>query len=135
MREGESRLVGRMVAACLFASGIGLGWGGASLWATRVMRDRDAADVDVARSRLEAEEMRLLDLDLGQRQRFLEAKHEVYGEIRRVLAHSRPEIEGILRQGDAKIRPMLSPRQLAVYDRLEARYRLTLPERPTGADD
>ena len=135
MREGDSRRWGAIAVFCVFALGLGLGWGGSSIWMTHALRDRDAADVEVARSRLEAEEMRLLDLDPGQRQRFLEAKHEVYDEIRRVLARSRPEIEVILRRGDVKIRPMLSPRQLAVYVRLEARYRLTLPERPVGADD
>ena len=135
MREGDIRRWGAIAVFCVFALGLGLGWGGSSIWMTHALRDRDAADVEVARSRLEAEEMRLLDLDPGQRQRFLEAKREVYGEIRRVLARNRPEIEGILRQSDVKIRPMLSPRQLAVYDRLEARYRMSLPERPAGADD
>jgi hypothetical protein len=132
MRRAAARIVG---TACLFALGLGIGWAGATWRATHEMRDRDAAALDVSRERVDAEEMRLLDLDPEQRRRFQDARSEAFQEMQRVLGRSRPEIEGILRRSDEKIRPMLSPRQLAIYDRLEKSRRQGLPERPVGADD
>ncbi|WP_428560984.1 MAG: hypothetical protein ACP59X_17880 [Solidesulfovibrio sp. DCME] len=119
----------------VFALGLGLGFAGATYRATHEMRARDVADFDAAHSRVEAEEMRLLDLDPGQRQVFLAAREQARQEMLRVLGRNRPELDGILRQSDRKIRPMLSPRQLAVYDRLESSLRRSLPERAAGADD
>ncbi|MEA4857301.1 MAG: hypothetical protein AAGU21_11725 [Solidesulfovibrio sp.] len=121
--------------AGIFALGLGLGWAGAAYRATHEMRARDVADFDAAHSRAEAEEMRLLDLDPGQRRTFLAAREEARREMFRVLGRSRPELDGILRRSDQKIRPVLSPRQLAIYDRLETALRRGLPERPAGADD
>ncbi|WP_300156189.1 hypothetical protein [Solidesulfovibrio sp.] len=136
MPNNWRRLMGRFAGtACVLVLGLGIGWAAATWRATHEMRDRDAAALDVSRERVDAEEMRLLDLDPEQRRRFQETRNEVFLEMQRLIGRSRPEIEGILRRSDEKIRPMLSPRQLAIYDRLEKSRRQGLPERPVGADD
>jgi hypothetical protein len=131
-RSGLRRSLG---VAAVFVLGWGLGWAGATYRATHEMRARDAADFQTVLGRVEAEEMRLLDLDPEQRRMFLAERDWAHREMDRVLGRNRPEIEGILRQADQRIRPMLSPRQLALYDRLETTRRQILPERPIGADD
>lgn len=131
-RNGVWRTLG---VAAVFVLGLGLGWAGATFRATHEMRARDAADFDVVRNRAEVEEMRLLDLDPEQRRIFVSVREQARQEMIRVLGRSRPEIDGILRQADQRIRPMLSPRQLALYDRLETARRQAMPDRPVGADD
>ncbi|UJX42853.1 hypothetical protein K9F62_09330 [Desulfovibrio sp. JY] len=122
-----------LIAACLL--GVGLGWLGATYKAVHEGRARDNEPMDTLRARIEAEEMRLLDLNPSQRATFIAAREQAHREMAQVFGRNRPELEYIMRQSDARIRPMLSPRQLAVYDRLEQERRRGLPERPDGADD
>ena len=122
-----------LAVACL--CGFGLGWAGASYKAIHEARARDQEPFEAMRLRIEAEEMRLLDLSPEQRQRYLAARDQACREMDRVLGRSRVELDGIMNASDARIRPMLSPSQLAVYDRLMRERRQGLPERPVGADD
>jgi Spy/CpxP family protein refolding chaperone len=119
----------------VFALGLGIGWAGATYRAIDEARARDGSGFDETFKRLEMEEMRRLDLSETQRREFLAARDEAKQEIRRVLGRYRPEVDAIIHRADAKIRPTLSPRQLALYDNLEQERQEQMPVRPIGADD
>ncbi len=135
MFEDRSRRWRGCGVVVVFVVGMALGWGVAGLRAQRQRQALDAAGPEATRLRLEAEEMRQLDLTPAQRQVFQQAREAAHREVTRVLGRDRPEIEGILRRSDGHIRPVLSPRQLAVYDRMARERRGELPPRPIGADD
>lgn len=131
----ETRLSARGgTVALAFVLGIGLGWLGASRQAMLENRDRDIAGFDTLRQRLDAEYMRRLDLNEEQRRLFTAVWDEAHGELDLTMGKMRPDIDRLLRGVDARLRPALSPRQLAVYDRIETERRARLPERPVGSD-
>ena len=78
--------------------------------------------------------MRRLDLSPEQRRVYLEAWESGRRDFDLALGRMRPEIDGALKRIDDRVRPILSPRQLALYDRLEAERRAHMPERPAGGD-
>ena len=121
--------------AVVFALGIGLGWAGATHRAIDENRTRDGAGFEDVRKRLDEETMRLLDLSEEQRRVFLAAKQESLVAMNRLFGNFLPDVENILAQADQKIRPMLSPRQLAVYDRMEREHRNQLPGSPAAGRD
>ena len=125
----------RLVVAGAFALGLGLGWAGATHRAIDESRARDGGGFAAVRGRIDAEEMRVLDLNAEQRQVFQAAREEAMARTDLVFARQRPEMDLIFQAFDQKVRPVLSPRQLAVFDRLERKLRQELPERPAGADD
>ena len=129
------RVSRRLVVAGAFALGLGLGWAGASHRAIDESRARDGGGILAIRDRIDAEEMRLLDLSAEQRQVFQAARDEAMAKADLVFARLRPEMEILFQAFDQKVRPVLSPRQLAVYDRLEQKRRAEMPARPAGADD
>jgi Spy/CpxP family protein refolding chaperone len=131
-RERMMRFIA-LAAACALA--FGLGWAGATFRAVHEARARDQEPFAAQRSRIEAEEMRLLDLTPGQRQAFVAARDQAFAEANRILGRSRFELDGVMRKSDARIRPLLSPRQLAVYDQLQQERRRDLPERSGDTDD
>jgi len=124
----------RITLAVVFALGIGLGWAGATHHAINETRVRDASGFDDTRRRLDEEEMRLMDLTGEQRQQFLAARAELFVQMAQMFGRFRPETDFFLHQFDQKIRPILSPRQLAVYDRFEQGHRLQMPAFP-GRED
>lgn len=130
-----SRVIRYSSLAVVFAVGLGLGWAGATHRAIDENRVRDGSGFDAVRSRLDAEEMRVLDLDEQQRQVFVAAREEVSQAVNRLLVRYRPELDLIMQQADEKIRPVLSPRQLAVYDRMEQSRRMQMPVNPDPEDD
>ncbi len=123
------------VAAGVFALGLGLGWAGATHRAIDASRARDGGGFVAIRDQVDAEEMRLLDLGIEQRRVFQAAKDEMFLEADRIFARLRPEMELLLARFDKKVRPILSPRQLAVYDRLEQKRRQEMPQAPVAADN
>jgi hypothetical protein len=119
----------------VFALGLGLGWVGASQRALVESRARDSAGFEAMRKRVDDEYMRRLDLDGQQRQVFASAWDDAHREFDLAMGRMRPELDGVLQRIDARVRPVLSPRQLAVYDRLESERRAQLPRRPVGSDN
>jgi len=118
----------------VFVLGLGLGWLGASRQAMLENRDRDIAGFEAMRQRVDAEYIRRLDLSEAQRQLFLAAWDDVRREMDLTMGRLRPDLDRLLRGVDERLRPALSPRQLAVYDRIETERRAQLPERPSGSD-
>lgn len=116
--------------AIVFALGLGLGWLGASRQALLENRSRDMAGFEAIRQRMDAEYMRRLDLSDEQRRLFKAAVDDAHRELDLVMGGLRPKIDGLLQRIDERLRPTLSPRQLAVYDRLEGERRAQLPPRP-----
>lgn len=116
--------------AIVFVLGLGLGWLGASHRAMEENRARDVAGFEAMRRRVDAEYMRRLDLSDEQRQLFVAVWDEAHRELDLAMGRMRPEFDGLLRRIDERVRPTLSPRQLAVYDRLEGERRAQLPPRP-----
>jgi len=125
----------RIALAVVFALGVGLGWAGATHRAIDESRVKDSGSFAAVRDRIDAEEMRMLDLSASQRQEFVAAREEAFRKTDQVFARLRPEMEIIFQQFDRKVRPILSPRQLAEYDRIEQKRRREMPNRPVGADD
>jgi len=121
------------LAAVLFV-GIGLGWLLSSRQALLDRRASDGAGFEEARKRFADESMRRLDLNPEQRRVYLEAWEKGRRDFDLALGRLRPEIDAVLSRIDDRVRPILSPRQLAVYDRLEAERRAHMPERPAGGD-
>lgn len=119
----------------IFVLGLGLGWLGASQRALVEIRARDSAGFEAMRKRVDDEYIRRLDLDGQQRQVFVSAWNDAHQEFDQVMGRMRPELDGVLQRIDARVRPTLSPRQLAVYDRLEGERRAQLPKRPAGNDN
>ena len=119
----------------VFALGLGLGWIGASQRAMVESRARDSAGFEAMRKRVDDEYIRRLDLDSQQRQVFVSAWSDAHQEFDQAMGHMRPVLDGVLQRIDERVRPMLSPRQLAVYDRLEGERRAQLPPRPVGNDN
>ncbi|MHC1790157.1 hypothetical protein [Solidesulfovibrio sp.] len=120
--------------ALVFVIGCALGWLGASHQAVREARARDSDSFEGLRRRIDEESMRRLDLSREQRQIFLNAWDAAHLEMDRTMGRLRPEIDSLLRRIDQRVRPVLNPRQLAVYDQIEAERRSGLPERPMGDD-
>lgn len=123
---------GTLVA--VFVLGLGLGWLGASRQAMLENRDRDIAGFEAMRQRVDAEYIRRLDLSEDQRKLFLAAWDDVRREMDVTMGRLRPDMDRLLRSVDDRLRPALSPRQLAVYDRIENERRAQLPQRPVGSD-
>ncbi|KHK01535.1 hypothetical protein NY78_3056 [Desulfovibrio sp. TomC] len=119
----------------IFVLGLGLGWIGASQRALVEIRARDSAGFEAMRKRVDEEYIRRLDLDGQQRQVFVSAWNDAHQEFDQVMGRMRPELDSVLQRIDARVRPTLSPRQLAVYDRLEGERRAQLPSRPVGNDN
>ena len=120
--------------AAVFVLGLGLGWLGASRQAMLENRDRDIAGFEAMRQRVDAEYIRRLDLSEAQRQLFLAVWDDVRQEMDLTMGRLRPDMDRLLRSVDERLRPALSPRQLAVYDRIETERRAQLPQRPDGSD-
>lgn len=118
----------------VFVLGLGLGWLGASRQAMLENRDRDIAGFEAMRQRVDAEYIRRLDLSEAQRTLFLAAWDDVRREMDLTMGRLRPDMDRLLRGLDERLRPALSPRQLAVYDRIETERRAQLPQRPRGSD-
>ncbi|HML54060.1 MAG TPA: hypothetical protein PKC79_08185 [Solidesulfovibrio magneticus] len=133
MAEG-SRQFGAGSLIAVFIVGMGLGWLVSSRQALLDRRASDGAGFEEVRQRFADESMRRLDLSPEQRRVYLEAWENGRRDFDLALGRMRPEIEGVLSRIDARVRPMLSPRQLAVYDRIEAERRAHMPERPAGGD-
>jgi hypothetical protein len=114
--------------------GIGLGWLVSSRQALLDRRAVDGAGMEEIRRRFADESMRRLDLSPEQRRVYLDAWEDARREFDLALGRMRPEIDGVFRRIDERVRPMLSPRQLAVYDRIEVERRAHMPERPAGGD-
>lgn len=125
----------RIALVVVFALGLGLGWAGATHRAIDESRAKDSGSIAAVRNRVDEEEMRMLDLSPSQRQEFLAAREEAFQRADQVFARLRPEMELIFQQFDQRVRPILSPRQLAEYDRIEQKRRREMPNRPVGADD
>lgn len=119
----------------IFALGLGLGWMGASRRAMVESRARDSEGFEAMRQRVDEEYIRRLDLDGQQRQVFVSAWNDAHQELDLAMGRMRPVFDSVLQRIDARVRPTLSPRQLAVYDRLEAERRSQLPKRPAGNDN
>ncbi len=119
----------------VFALGLATGWLGASIRAEYRLQALERGGPDAFRRHMDEELIRALDLTEEQKRAFLAAREEAHQEMLVVIGRSRPQAEAILRRADAKIRPLLSPRQLAVYDRIEQERRQHLPERPPGTDN
>jgi hypothetical protein len=120
--------------AAVLVVGIGLGWLFSSRQALMDRRASDGAGFEEARKRFADESMRRLDLSPEQRRVYLEAWENGRREFDLALGRMRPEIDAVLSRIDDRVRPTLSPRQLAVYDRIEAERRAHMPERPAGGD-
>jgi hypothetical protein len=133
MAEG-SRQFGAGSLVAVFIVGMGLGWLVSSRQALLDRRASDGAGFEEVRQRFADESMRRLDLSPEQRRVYLEAWENGRRDFDLALGRMRPEIEGVLSRIDARVRPILSPRQLAVYDRIEAERRAHMPERPAGGD-
>lgn len=133
MAEG-SRQFGAGSLIAVFIVGMGLGWLVSSRQALLDRRASDGAGFEEVRQRFADESMRRLDLSPEQRRVYLEAWENGRRDFDLALGRMRPEIEGVLSRIDARVRPILSPRQLAVYDRIEAERRAHMPERPAGGD-
>ena len=133
MAEG-SRQFGAGSLIAVFIVGIGLGWLVSSRQALLDRRASDGAGFEDVRKRFADESMRRLDLSPEQRRVYLDAWEDARREFDLALGRMRPEIDGVFRRIDERVRPMLSPRQLAVYDRIEAERRAHMPERPAGGD-
>ncbi len=114
--------------------GIGAGWLLSSRQALLDRRASDGAGFEEVRQRFADESMRRLDLSPEQRRVYLDAWEDGRRDFDLALGRMRPEIDGVLSRIDARVRPILSPRQLAVYDRIEAERRAHMPERPAGGD-
>lgn len=130
----SSRQFGTGSLITVLVIGIGLGWLLSSRQALLERRASDGAGFEVARKRFAEESMRRLDLSPEQRRVYLDAWENGRRDFDLALGRMRPEIENVLSRIDARVRPILSPRQLAVYDRIEAERRDHMPERPAGAD-
>ena len=133
MAEG-SRQFGAGSLIAVFIVGIGLGWLVSSRQALLDRRACDGAGFEDARQRIADESMRRLDLSPEQRRVYLDAWENGRRDFDLALGRVRPEIDGVLKRIDDRVRPILSPRQLAVYDRIEAERRAHMPERPAGGD-
>lgn len=133
MAEG-SRQFGAGSLLAVLVVGIGLGWLVSSRQALLDRRAVDGAGVEEIRRRVADESMRRLDLSPEQRRVYLDAWEDARRDFDLALGRMRPEIDGVLRRIDERVRPMLSPRQLAVYDRIEAERRAHMPQRPAGGD-
>lgn len=133
MAEG-SRQFGAGSLIAVFIVGIGLGWLVSSRQALLDRRAVDGAGMEEIRRRVADESMRRLDLSPEQRRVYLDAWEDARRDFDLALGRMRPEIDGVLRRIDERVRPMLSPRQLAVYDRIEAERRAHMPQRPAGGD-
>ena len=120
--------------AVVFVLGVGLGWLGASRQAMLDNRARDVAGFEAMRQRVDAEYMRRLDLSEAQRKHFMAVWDEAHREMNLAMSRMRPEFDGLMQRIDERVRPILSPRQLAVYDRLESERRSQLPPRPADGD-
>lgn len=120
--------------AVVFVFGVGLGWLGASRQAMLENRARDVAGFEAMRQRVDAEYMRRLDLSEAQRKHFTAVWDEAHRELNLAMSRMRPEFDGLLQRIDERVRPTLSPRQLAVYDRLENERRSQLPPRPADSE-
>lgn len=114
--------------------GIGLGWLLSSRQALLDRRASDGAGFEEVRQRFADESMRRLDLSPEQRRVYRDAWEDARREFDLALGRMRPEIDIVFQRIDDQVRPMLSPRQLAVYDRIEAERRAHMPQRPAGAD-
>ena len=133
MAEG-SRPFGAGSLLAVLVVGIGLGWLVSSRQALLDRRAVDGAGMEEIRRRVADESMRRLDLSPEQRRVYLDAWEDARRDFDLALGRMRPEIDGVLRRIDERVRPMLSPRQLAVYDRIEAERRAHMPQRPAGGD-
>ncbi len=131
----RGKVSGRILASVVFALGLGIGWAGATHKALRDARARDAGNFEEMRRRLDEEFIRLLDLSPEQQARFAAARAVAVGKLDGLFARLRPEADLVFADFDREIRPLLSPRQLAVYDRIEQEHRRQLPQRPEGAGD
>jgi len=131
----QGKGTGRLVVLAVFVLGLGIGWAGAAQQAIRDNRLRDGADLMEIRRRLDEEFMRSLDLGAEQRARFVTAREAAFRQMDGLLARLRPEADLVFQQFDQDIRPILSPRQLAVYDRIELERRRQMPQRPEGGSD
>jgi len=129
-----SRQFGLGSLAAVLVVGIGLGWLFSSRQALMDRRASDGAGFEEARKRFADESMRRLDLSPEQRRVYLEAWENGRREFDLAMGRMRPEIDAVLSRIDDRVRPTLSPRQLAVYDRIEAERRAHMPERPAGGD-
>ena len=133
MAEG-SRQFGAGSLITVLVVGIGLGWLLSSRQALLDRRASDGAGFEHARQRFADESMRRLDLSPEQRRVYLDAWENGRRDFDLALGRMRPEIDIVFQRIDDQVRPMLSPRQLAVYDRIEAERRAHMPQRPAGAD-
>lgn len=133
MADG-SRQFGAGSLITVLVVGIGLGWLLSSRQALLDRRANDGAGFEHARQRFADESMRRLDLSPEQRRVYLDAWENGRRDFDLALGRMRPEIDGVLKRIDDRVRPILSPRQLAVYDRIEAERRAHMPERPVGGD-
>ena len=120
--------------AVVFILGLGLGWLGASHRAMVENRVRDVAGFEAMRQRVDAEYIRRLDLNEEQRQNFVAVWNQAHQEFEQTMSRMRPKLDGILQRIDERVRPTLSPRQLAVYDRLEGERRSQLPPRQADSE-
>ena len=79
----------------------------------------------------------VLAFGLGWAGATFRAVHEARARDQESFAaqRSRFELDDVMRKSDARIRPLLSPRQLAVYDQLQQERRRDLPERSGDTDD
>ena len=133
MVEGSRQFGAGSLLAVLIV-GIGLGWLLSSRQALLDRRASDGPGFEDERKRFADESMRRLDLSPEQRRVYLEAWENGRREFDLALGRMRPEIDAVLSRIDDRVRPTLSPRQLAVYDRIEAERRAHMPERPAGGD-
>lgn len=130
----SSRQFGLGSLAAVLVVGIGLGWLFSSRQALMDRRASDGAGIEETRKRFVEESMRRLDLSPEQRRVYLDAFEIGRRDFDLAVGRMRPEIDGVFKRIDDRVRPILSPRQLAVYDRLEAERRAQMPERPAGVD-
>ena len=133
MAEG-SRQFGAGSLLAVLVIGIGVGWLLSSRQALLDRRASDGAGFEEVRQRFADESMRRLDLNPEQRRVYIDAWEDARREFDLAMGRMRPEIDAVLSRIDDRVRPVLSPRQLAVYDRLEAERRALMPERPAGGD-
>lgn len=133
MAEG-SRQFGAGSLLAVLVIGIGVGWLLSSRQALLDRRASDGAGFEEVRQRFADESMRRLDLNPEQRRVYLDAWENGRRDFDLALGRMRPDIDGVFKRIDDRVRPILSPRQLAVYDRIEAERRAHMPERPAGGD-
>ena len=130
----SSRQFGAGSLLTVLVIGIGVGWLLSSRQALLDRRASDGAGFEEVRQRFADESMRRLDLNPEQRRVYLDAWENGRRDFDLALGRMRPEIDIVFQRIDDQVRPMLSPRQLTVYDRIEAERRAHMPQRPVGGD-